>query len=192
MEVMWRLIKKWGSLAAPLCAGVILMACSGNSDKKIADKEKYKHTLKRVYTKAYAFEYTFEGDTVYNRDWKTGYRDGLLAHCSLKNTGKDTLFYLSSSCNGLSADVEIFPKEAEINYPFICNKSWSMVSALLPNAEVKFDVHIKPPAKKVPTEVNLDIIFVDRYISLDEVKKVTELKSKSLFQLLDEDNQVSW
>lgn len=155
---------------------LFLVSCSSNVKKEMKKEESSSFILNHVENCPISFDYHFLADTLFEH--------ATLAECRITNTGRDTIYYLSTTCNGLSAYSLVEPAFYIFN-EVNCNMSWDVIQSLPPKESYAFRIHIMPKKGSAkPNRINLDLVCVDRMIDEQKVRSFTESEKTSLREYL--------
>lgn len=150
-------------------SGLLFMGCS--QQRQVDSKDAL--ILKREEAKDVQFSYRLQADSLFEK--------ATLGRCQIKNTGSDTIYYLATSCNGLSPFCQLDKTKFYIVHEIDCNKSWDVIQILPPKQVYAFDVHIKSIHKNGKVDsLGLNLICVDKFVTREKLKLFNEEKQTSL------------
>lgn len=107
---------------------------------------------------------------------------------TLFNPNKDTVYFLTTSCNGiqycLRYDSTLFSAE-----PFIlCNASWPIVDKIPPNGKLDFTAHLKALGKVKEIKLGFSLYEVESSFDLNDPK----LSLHSVYELNRAHKNIIW
>lgn len=156
---------------------MILASCANDPD---ISKDTTEEGIERIQFENFQFEYELAIDSIF--EYAT------LAKCSLSNLGDDTLYYLTQSCNGLAQFCEVNESDFYIKNEIDCHVSWDVVEILAPKASYEFVLHLHPIDllnTSKPKDLKLDLIALNRFISVEEIQEIVKRKKRSFTELLN-------
>ena len=139
---------------------------SNNTNKKVKEKIRFDFTVGRINT----FENAIE------------------IKASLFNDNEDTIYFLSSSCDGEQYSLR-YNKSKFILTPFInCNSTYPRLMKIAPKGQYNFQAHYRCANKETKIKLGFDFYSVDKSFNL----KNKNVKDINIFNRPNDKQTIIW
>lgn len=129
------------------------------------------------------FEYEIGNTTKYGKNFLVDIK------CIVKNKTNNEINYLNQSCNGLEYSLVLESNLHKVMPQFHCNATWTMINKIKTRDSLEFNTRIlKTKHSESLGNIGLDFRVVNRFISLETLKKYPKIVKKVYQQAIEEKN----
>lgn len=95
-------------------------------------------------------------------------KNSIIVNASLHNTGADTVYFLSTSCDGLPYSLQFDTTKFTVYPRILCNASWPIMLNIPPGGSLDFVAHFQSRKKEDEMKLGFDLYEVDKSFDLNQ------------------------
>jgi len=98
------------------------------------------------------------------------FKETIEINATLFNDNLDTIYFMTSSCDGMQYSLEYDTTKFDLT-PFMhCNVSYPMIGKIPPNGKLDFDAHFRFKEKATSIKLGFDFYRIDKSFDLRKIK----------------------
>jgi hypothetical protein len=115
----------------------------------------------------------------------TEYKETLKVYGTLYNPNKDTVYLLTTSCDGMQYSLQYDSVKFFLAPFMLCNASWPLIAKIPPEDKLDFIAHFKSLGKNNEIKIGFDLFEVEKSFDISN-------KNLNIFNRNEKDKNIIW